>query len=292
MSKELIIGKNAGFCYGVKTAVEGTINELDNNNNNNNNNIYALGEIVHNLEVVNSLKEKGLVVTDDITEIKSKNKVILRAHGVSKQIYEISKKQNLEVKDLTCKKVLKIHKIADEYMNKGYYIVLVGSKNHPENIGTISYCGGNSLIMEDIDDIENIVKDIQDKKINNVLLIVQTTYSAIKFNEIQIKLKDMLDKLNIQLIIKNTICSATAVRQQETEDISKIVEAMIIIGGKNSSNTKKLYNIAKENTTTYLIETVKELNNKDFLNVNKIGIMAGASTPEKSIIEVKEFFEN
>ena len=283
---EIIIGKNAGFCYGVERAVNGAKKVLEENREGK---VYALGEIVHNKEVVNELEKQGLKCVEDIKE--AEKQVVLRAHGVSKQVYEQAEKQGLNIKDFTCKKVLKIHEIVREYAKDGYYIILTGTKNHPENIGTISYCGENSNIIETVDSVAEVIEDIKNKKSNRVLLIAQTTFSMAKFKEIESIIKQEISKLNIEIVIKNTICAATAIRQKEVEELSKIVDNMIIIGGKNSSNTKKLYNISKENAKTYLIETFKELNKEEFQNVKKVGIMAGASTPKKSILEVKEFLE-
>ena len=220
---EIIIGKTAGFCYGVKRAVDGAIEESKKNKK-----TYCLGELVHNKEVIEDLKNKGIKIIEDINEAKDKNaKVILRAHGVEKNIYEKAKINNLELVDYTCSNVLKIHKIAEEYANKGYYIILTGAEKHPEVIG------------------------------------------------------------------KNTICLATETRQKETEKLSKQVELMIIIGGKNSSNTKKLYEIAKQNCHNSIsVENGKEaeetLKNMDLSTIEKVGIMAGASTPKESIDEVIE----
>ena len=284
---EVIIGKNAGFCYGVQIAVDGAKEELRNRPENDK--IYVLGEIVHNKQVVNELQDKGLIVAEDIEKVN--NKILFRAHGVAREVYEKAKENCLEVKDFTCKKVLKIHDIAREYANNSYFIILVGAKNHPENIGTISYCGKNSYILENKENIPEVIQIIE-KENRKVLLIAQTTYSVNKFEEISKEIKQKLESLNIELKVNNTICAATAIRQKETEEISKITDCMIIIGGKNSSNTKKLYNISKENVETYLIETVNELEKEDFINFNKVGIMAGTSTPNNSIIEVRKFLES
>ena len=284
--RNIIIGETAGFCYGVKRAVDGVNKDI---NENEEGNIYCLGEIVHNKQVIKSLKDKGLIFIDDIED--SKGKTVIRAHGIRKEIYDIANKKNIELKDYTCPNVLKIHKIAEEYAEKGFFIFLCGSKEHPENIGTISYCGKNVYIIEKEDDVEEALEILKNSNINKLLVISQTTYSLEKFNEIEKKVKSQLPK-NIELVSKNTICKATELRQKETEKISKMVDYMIIIGGVNSSNTKKLYEIAKANCKKCIcVETVVQLDIAEIEKSNKVGIMAGASTPEESIQKILEKVE-
>ena len=283
---EIIIGKTAGFCYGVKRAVDGTIEESKKNKK-----TYCLGELVHNKEVIEDLKNKGIEIIEDINEVNDKNlKVILRAHGVEKNIYEKAKINNIELVDYTCSNVLKIHKIAEEYANKGYYIILAGAEKHPEVIGIKSYCGKNFSLIEKEDDVHKAIERFENSQIEKLLIISQTTYSVAKFENITKIIKEKISE-NVELVIKNTICLATETRQKETEKLSKQVELMIIIGGKNSSNTKKLYEIAKQNCYNSIsVENGKEaeetLKNMDLSTIEKVGIMAGASTPKESIDEV------
>lgn len=283
---EIIVGKTAGFCYGVKRAVEGAQKEIEESKEP----VYCLGEIVHNSQVIEDLKCKGLIFTDNLEE--SKGETIIRAHGVTKEIYDIAKNKGIELKDYTCPNVLKIHKIAEEYSDKGYYIFLCGSKKHPENIGTLSYCGKNVFIIEKEDDTIKAVEKFEKSKISKLLVISQTTYSLEKFYIIEEIIKNELSR-NIELIVKNTICKATELRQKETEEISKKVDYMIIIGGTNSSNTKKLYDIAKINCKNCIcVETKKQLKLEDVKKYYKIGIMAGASTPQESIEEIIDDIKN
>lgn len=276
---EIIVGKTAGFCYGVKRAVEGAIKELDKDSN-----IDCLGEIVHNKQVIKELESKGLKFIEKIEDFSGTT--IIRAHGVTEEIYQFAKKNQIKIKDYTCPNVLKIHKIAEEYYQKGYYIFLCGSKNHPENIGTVSYCGNNCSILEKQEDLKQAIEELEKKGIKKLLLIAQTTYSLQKFNEIKNEIQKIIPK-DIEVVVKNTICKATELRQIETEELSKNVDYMIIIGGKNSSNTKKLYEIAIKNCRNSIcIETKEELNIDEIKKHKKIGIMAGASTPENSILEV------
>lgn len=277
------IGKTAGFCYGVKRAIESAENDIKNTNEK----IYCLGEIVHNKQVVEELKNKGIEFIEDIKE--AKGTTIIRAHGVNKETYEIARKNKIELKDYTCPNVIKIHEIAEEYAQKGYCIILFGSKQHPENIGTISFCGKNYYIIEEENELLNAIEILNKNEIKKVLVISQTTFKLEEFYIYTEILKNELNK-NIELIIENTICKATEIRQQETEKISKEADTMIIIGGKNSSNTKKLYEIAKENCkNTICVETLKELEQEKIFG--EIGIMAGASTPQKSIEEIVEYIK-
>lgn len=279
---ELIVGQTAGFCYGVKRAVEGAKKELGETQDK----VYCLGDLVHNRQVVDDLKEKGLIVLEDISKVNGKT--IIRAHGVEKRIYDIAKKKGIVLKDYTCPNVLKIHKIAEEYAKNGYYIFLCGNKKHPENIGTLSYCGKNFYVIEKEEDAIKALEQLEKLKIDKLLVISQTTYSLEKFYIIEEIIKNELP-INIELVVKNTICRATELRQIETEEIAKKVEYMIIIGGVNSSNTKKLYEIAKSNCkNSVCIEVAEQLELEEIRKHHKIGIMAGASTPEESIKEVVE----
>lgn len=278
---EIIIGKTAGFCYGVKRAVEGSLKETSDKQ------IYCLGELVHNKQVMNEIEKQGIKLIEDINEVPNNSKVIIRAHGVVKEIYEIAKEKNIELVDYTCPNVLKIHEVASKYKNENYYIFVIGNKTHPETIGTISYCGNNYSCIETEDDINDSIESLKESKIKDLLLIVQTTFSEAKFKLIKEKIEETINDINI--VVKNTICAATSTRQKETENLSKEVDCMIIIGGKNSSNTKKLYELAEKNCQKAIaIETKEELNKEELINYQKIGIMAGASTPKKNIDEVAE----
>ena len=278
---EVILGKSAGFCYGVKRAVDGAKHELKKAKGNT---IYCLGEIVHNKQVIKDLEEKGLVFIENINE--SKGETIVRAHGIKKEIYRLAKKLKINLKDFTCPNVLKIHKIAEEHAKKGYYIFLCGNKNHPENIGTLSFCGDNVSVIETEEDVADAMNLLKKSKIEKLLVILQTTYSVERFKKIEKLIKEYIPE-NVKLIIKNTICHATELRQKETEEIAKKVQYMIIIGGANSSNTKKLFEIGKTNCKNCVcIETVNDLDLNIINKYEKIGVMAGASTPEELIEEV------
>lgn len=276
---EIVLGKTAGFCYGVKNAVSNAEEKLKEYKK-----LSCLGELVHNGEVIRKLEKLGLRVVDDLKD--SDDKLIIRAHGIPKQIYNQAREMNIELFDYTCPKVLKIHDIASEYAGKGYFIFLIGGKKHPESFGTMSFCGNHAYLIEAKEQIAEGIKVLGESGIKKLLVIVQTTFSIEKFNcfaeEIKMKLPD-----DVELEIKNTICNATKIRQEETESISKEVDCMIIVGGKNSSNTRKLYDIAKKKCeNTFIIETKDEIEKKQVYHFDRVGIMAGASTPRESIDEI------
>lgn len=224
---EIIIGKTAGFCAGVMNAVTKAEKELQHIKNNEE--IYCLGEIVHNKQVIKKLEEKGLQTVESIEQ--AKEKAIIRAHGIPKETYEKAEQLNIKLIDLTCPKVLKIHNQVEEHSKQGYYIILIGVEGHPESIGTISFCGKNSYLLTNEDKIPEMIKTIENSKVKKVIIVAQTTYNLKKFEqmakEIEEKLKD-----KYKIIIQNTICTATRIRQEETEKISKEVECMIIIRRK------------------------------------------------------------
>ena len=273
---DIIVGKTAGFCYGVKNAVDKTKEAVQKQKQ-----TYCLGELVHNKQVTHNLEKQGLIIVNNVEE--AKNNVIIRSHGVPKEIYEKAKELKLEVIDLTCPNVLKIHNIVKEYSAKKYYIFIIGQKDHAETIGTVSYCKDNSTILEKEEDIEKAIKNFEKSNLEKLLIVSQTTFSVEKFNKIVKSVEKSIHK-NVVFEVKNTICNATSIRQKETREIARQVDLMIIIGGKHSSNTNKLYEIAKkECKNCILIETSEELNNNNLKNIRKIGVMAGASTPIESI---------
>lgn len=278
---EIIIGNTAGFCFGVKNAVTKAEEYAKKYNN-----IYCLGELVHNKHVIDKLSQNGVNFIEDIKQAKN-GKIIFRSHGVEKTVYEKAKKMKLEILDLTCPKVLHIHNIVEEYIKKDNYILITGKKSHPEMVATVSFCKEQYYVIESIENISQAIKQFEKSGKKQVLLISQTTFSLEKFNQIATKLKQNDKTKNIQII--NTICAATKQRQEETLKIAKQVETMLIIGGKNSSNSNKLYEIANQNCQNVLfIETEKELELNKIKNVRNIGIMAGASTPNESITKVIE----
>ena len=301
----IILGKTAGFCYGVKNAVTKAQEFVKSNKDKE---IYCLGELVHNEDVKKKLEEEGLTFIENISEIISKSSnnkeksLIIRAHGEPKSTYETLKENKIEILDLTCPNVLAIHNTVEKYVNEGYYIFFIAEKNHPEVIGTYGFCNGKCSIIENEEDISIAFDELIKQEENKILVVEQTTFRIEKYEKfVEIITKKVYD-LNkekaekdkkISLEIRRTICNATKLRQEETLNIAKQVDYMIIIGGKKSSNTRKLYDISAQNCkNAILIQNALELQN-DFSEelekiklLDKIGIMAGASTPKESIDEV------
>ncbi|MBR6821151.1 MAG: 4-hydroxy-3-methylbut-2-enyl diphosphate reductase [Bacilli bacterium] len=281
----IVVGKLAGFCGGVINSVSKTDKLLEDGIK-----TYCLGELVHNKQVVDKLKDKGLVFIDTLEEVEDGSRVIIRAHGVTKETYELAKKKNLDIIDLTCPNVLRIHEKAIKLVEDDFFIVLIAQKDHPEAIGTISFCGKDSVILEDKNGISEVVRLFKNSGKNKLAVISQTTYSMLKFDELVEELKNQLN--NYEINIDNTICSATELRQKETSKLATEVDAMIIIGGKNSSNTKKLYDIASSKCkNTYIVETIDDLK-EDMSVFDIVGVMAGASTPKESIDEVVDYLKS
>ena len=277
---EIIIGKFAGFCNGAKNAVDKTNEAL------NGNNLYSVGEIIHNEEVVKYLKGRGLIVKENINEIPDNSKVIVRAHGETIDFYEAAKIKNLNIVDLTCNKVKLIHdKILE---NEDKFIIIIGKKTHPEVIAHQTY-SNTCFVIDSFDDITDAYKAYLASNKNLVYVVSQTTFNSELFDELISKIKEVF---NIDILIDKTICNATAIRQKEAKEIASKVNKMIIIGGKNSSNTKELaVEASKYCKDVYLIVTKDELNKDMFNKDDVIGITAGASTPDTSIKEVVSYLE-
>ena len=277
---EIIVGKYSGFCNGVKNTVNKTIEEL------NNNSIYSLGDIVHNEVVINDLKEKGLMVKDSIDDIPNDSKVIIRAHGESIDVYQKAKEKNIKLIDLTCGRVKLIHnKILSK---KNSFVIIIGKKNHPETIAHKSY-SKNSYVIENLDDINGVYDSYLTSGKESVYVVAQTTYNSELFDKIVNKLKEIFSNIEID----KTICNATSIRQNETMEIAKYSDKVIVIGGKNSSNTKELEMVAKKYCdNVYLVQTVYDLDKDMFDKDDVVGVVAGASTPDNLIQEVVKFLEN
>ena len=269
------VAKTAGFCYGVKRAVNSVYDEIKNGTK-----LATLGALIHNPQVIGDLAKKGVIAYDNPDDIPDGYTIVIRAHGVGKETYD--KIKNRPHIDLTCPFVEKIHKIVSEYHNKGYGIVIVGDKNHPEVKGINGWCGNNALVIYDIN--KQIDENFSKKP---VCVVAQTTIKREIFSQIVQNVK----KTCKSTLIFDTICSATKDRQTETAALSEESDCMIVIGGRESSNTRKLFEIAKERCgEAYHIETYEEIPQKTY---NKIGITAGASTPHRIIEEVvKAMSEN
>lgn len=284
---KVICGKLSGFCAGVNYTVNKALETLKTSDDK----IYCLGEIVHNERVINDLEGSGMITVNDIGDVPNNSKVIIRAHGEAKEVLDSAKSRNIETVDLTCGKIkLIIKKIEKEKDDS--YIIIIGKKNHPETLCTISYAGNNSSILENSEDIISVYDKFKETSLKKVYIVSQTTFSSLKFDNLVEEIKYVFEE-NVDVVVDKTICDATEKRQEETAIISKSVDKMIIIGGKNSSNTKELANIAMKNCNdTYLIQNVDDLKDILFDKDDKIGVMAGASTPRSSIDEVIAYLES
>jgi len=272
---EIIVAESAGFCFGVDNAVSLVNKMLDEQIGQ----LYTLGPVIHNKQVVNDLSEKGVKVINTIDEASENSNVVIRAHGVGPSVYEKMKEKNVNIHDATCPFVKKIHNLVIRKSNDGFDIVIVGDKDHPEVIGINGWCNNRAYIVNSVDDIKNIPNTV-----GRLFVVAQTTLNIEKWCEITDELKKRFSDVEI----RNTICSATSARQNEAAEISRRVDMMIVIGGKNSSNTQKLYEICKKNCkNTYKIETFGDLPPVDIKKIKKVGITAGASTPDWIIKEVK-----
>jgi len=273
------IAKEAGFCFGVKRAMKMAWDELESDAD-----IYALGPLIHNKQAVQKYEEKGLKTIDTINDIPNNKNVIIRSHGVSKEVYDEANFKDLNIIDTTCPFVKKIHNIVNEFYEKGYKIIIIGDKNHPEIIGINGWCENSASIIKSIDDVNNLNLDNKDK----YCVVSQTTLNLELYNTLVNELSKKLDNITF----KNTICSATKTRQQAAKELSVDVDCMIVIGGKHSSNTQKLVNICKEQVPTFAIETKDDLDTEQLKNFNLIGVTAGASTPDWIIDDVMSFIES
>lgn len=282
---KVIVGKYAGFCGGVKLAIQKTEEATDNNVN-----IYCLGEVVHNKQVIESLEAKGLNIVNSINEVPNNSKMIIRAHGEAEEIYKIAEDRNIEIIDTTCGNVKVIHNKIKK-ASKDSFIIIIGEKNHPEVIGHIGFAGKNSFVVQDEEDILDAYMEYEKTNLGKVYVVSQTTFSSKKFDDLEKEI--YTNFVEADVIIDKTICNSTEIRQEECRKIAKEVECMIVIGGKNSANTKKLVEISEENCKrVYWIQILDDIKEENFDGIKKIGIMAGASTPSYIIDEVKEFLEN
>ena len=271
--KEVIVAISAGFCFGVQRAVDTVYNQCGGKN------VFTYGPIIHNEEVVKDLENKGVHVINSADEINDDSTVIIRSHGVSKDVYDSSHEKNVNIVDATCPFVLKIHKIVKEESANGSQIVIIGNENHPEVEGIVGWSVSRTCIIDSAEKAEEFKADDNEK----LCVVSQTTFNYKKFEE----LVEIISKKGCNIDIRNTICNATEERQTEARAIASKADAMIVIGGRSSSNTRKLYEICKsECEDTYYIQTLRDLDLYKFNSEGCIGITAGASTPNNIIEEV------
>ena len=277
---EVRTAKSAGFCFGVKRAVEQAYNQLERSDKP----VYTYGPIIHNEEVVRDLEEKGVKVIKTEEELQNLYGavVIIRSHGVGRRIYDIMEENGIEIIDATCPFVKKIHRIAVEQNQAGRRLIIIGNENHPEVEGIKGWGNENTLVVETPGQAEALPL-LEGEKL---CIVAQTTFNYNKFQD----LVEKFSKTRYDILVLNTICNATQERQVEAKRIASEVDAMIVIGGKSSSNTQKLYDICqRECENTYYIQTLGDLDPDCVNSVRSVGITAGASTPNQIIEEVHTY---
>lgn len=276
---KVVRAKTAGFCFGVKRAVDKVYEEI---NKCSDKKIYTYGPIIHNDEVIGEFKSKGVDVihTEDELRALEDGIVIIRSHGVSKHIYDIMEEKKLEYVDATCPYVKKIHRIVAKESTAGSQVVIVGNPVHPEVMGIVGWSVTPVIVVQSVQEATEFGSTYGQK----ISIVSQTTFNYKKFKDIV----EIISKKSYDVSVLNTICSATKERQEEASQIATEVDAMIVIGDKQSSNTQKLFEICKNAcNNTYYIQTLKDLNIDELESVDTVGITAGASTPNNIIEEVQ-----
>ena len=276
---EIRLAKSAGFCFGVKRAVDKVYEQIETGKT-----IYTYGPIIHNEEVVKDLEEKGVRVLETREELEKleSGTVVIRSHGVPKEIYDCLERRGLECIDATCPFVKRIHRVVEKESLAGKHIIVVGNPLHPEVQGIVGWCQGPVSVLETPQEAQDFVPEEGMK----LCIVAQTTYNYKKFQYIV----EIFEKKGYNDSVVNTICNATEERQTQAREIAREADVMIVIGGKHSSNTRKLYEIcSKECEHTYFIQTLDDLHLELPKSVRLVGITAGASTPNKLIEEVQNY---
>ncbi len=276
---EILRAKTAGFCFGVRRAVDTVYEQVEKQQEP----VYTFGPIIHNEQVVADLEERGVRVVETPEELEniSKGTIVIRSHGVPKSVCDKIHACGLQCVDATCPFVKKIHRIAERESANGRHMVIIGNDGHPEVEGIIGWCSGPVTVLGTVQEAEEFAP----KEGTTLCIVSQTTFNYNKFKD----LVEILEKKRYDSIVLNTICSATEERQAEAREIAAQVDTMIVIGGSHSSNTRKLYEICKQECkNTYHIQTSVDLDKKPFQCIGRVGITAGASTPNNIIEEVQK----
>ena len=282
---ELTIAKSAGFCFGVTRAVNMVYEAIEEGNAP----IYTYGPIIHNDEVVKDMQQKGVTVVNSLDELEKYEKgvMIIRSHGISKAEYDRIENNGFTILNATCPFVSKIHRYVEDYSNRGYDIIIIGSPKHPEVCGIKGWASEESHVTI-INSIED-AKKFSDKSEKKLCIVSQTTFNYNKFQDIV----EIIEEKGYDITVLNTICNATEVRQTEARKVAHGADVMIVIGDRNSSNTQKLFEICKnECKNTYYIQTSDEMDYSKIGSNNNVGITAGASTPNNIIEEVSKNVRN
>lgn len=277
---EVELAKTAGFCFGVKRAVDTVYEQLEMHRDEN---IYTYGPIIHNEEVIKDMQERGISVLHFEEELAhiTDGIVIIRSHGVPKSVYGKLKQQGLTCVDATCPFVKKIHRIVEKESENGAHIIIIGNAAHPEVEGIRGWAKGTVSVIGTQEEASNFTLS---NRAGKVCIVSQTTFNYNKFKE----LVEIISEKRYDIIVLNTICNATKERQEEAFAIAKRADAMIVIGDKRSSNTQKLFEICRNACgDTYYIQTLDDLDMNQLRSVEKVGITAGASTPQNIIEEVQ-----
>ena len=276
---EVKVAKTAGFCFGVKRAVDQVYEQAEKQKGKK---IYTYGPIIHNEEVVKDLRNRGVEVIHSEEELAALTDgiVIIRSHGVAKHIYDLLEEKQLEYVDATCPFVKKIHNIVKQASEEGKHVVIIGNPEHPEVQGIVGWSLLPATVIQNAQEAERLSLPEKQK----ICIVSQTTFNYNKFKD----LVEIISKKRYDISVLNTICNATKERQTEAKSIAKGVDAMIVIGDKHSSNTQKLFEICeKACNNTYYIQTLDDLDMNQLRSVETVGITAGASTPNKIIEEVQ-----
>ena len=279
----VICAKTAGFCFGVNKAVNMVYEQIEKSRLP----VYTFGPIIHNEIVVSELSQKGVKVLHDVKELDDlkEGTVIIRSHGVSREIRERMNRDGICCVDATCPFVSRIHKIVQEDSRAGAVIVIAGNPEHPEVQGICGWAEGPVYVVNSDEELTGLPAAPGSK----ITFVAQTTYNYQKFQDFV----EILKKMDYDVKVRNTVCSATEERQSEARIIAQKVDAMIVIGDRHSSNSRKLYEICnRQCKCTYFIETIVDLEPKPFQSISDIGITAGASTPKKLIEEVQNYVRN
>ena len=274
---EVIVAKTASFCFGVKRAVEQVYEQIAKAEKP----VYTYGPIIHNEFVVKDLEKKGVCVLNTEEELSALTDgiVVIRSHGVGKHIYDLLEAHHITVVDATCPFVKKIHRIVEKQTAEGRRVIIIGSPEHPEVQGIRGWGNDTTLVVEKPEQIDDLLLSKEEK----LCIVSQTTFNYKKFQD----LVEKFEKKGYDILVLNTICNATQERQVEARRIASEVDAMIVIGGRHSSNTQKLYEICqKECKNTYFIQSLGDFNPECVNSVRSVGITAGASTPNQIIEEV------
>jgi len=278
--REIRIAKSAGFCFGVERAVDMVYKQLEEVNGP----LYTYGPIIHNESVVEDLKEKGVVVIDEEESLDkyTPGTVVIRSHGVGAAVIDELTNRGFSVVDATCPFVLKIHNIVREASEKGDSVLVIGNENHPEVRGILGWIKDTPVeVAETAEDAASLSLP-KDQKL---CVVAQTTFRQDKFQE----LVEIIKQKGYDIYALSTICNATATRQKEAKEVAAWADVMLVIGGKSSSNSQKLFSICqKECEKTYFIQTAKDLDPSLLQSIRRVGITAGASTPNKIIEEVQK----